>query len=60
MLVHLDTDFLIHALGRSGTERQRLLRISDTPAEIQMSAIAWYEFVRARVRPSNSQWQIVS
>ena len=46
MLVHLDTDFLVHALSVNGPERRRLTEITDSEAEIQMSAVAWYEFAR--------------
>jgi predicted nucleic acid-binding protein len=49
--VHLDTDFLIHALGRSGKERRRLLELADSDAVIQVSAIAWYEFTRGPRTP---------
>lgn len=45
-LVHLDTDFLIWALCRAGPERRQLLALADSDAEIQMSAVAWYEFAR--------------
>src|SRR5207302_4809315 len=44
--VHLDTDFLIFALGSAGPERRRLLKLADSPALLQMSAVAWYEFAR--------------
>ena len=43
---HLDTDFLLKALLSRGPERILLRRISDSNAEIEMSAIAWYEFCR--------------
>ena len=51
MLVHLDTDFLIAALARSGPERERLLQLAASDAEIQMSAVAWYEFTRGPRTP---------
>ena len=40
MRYHVDTDFLIMALGRAGKERRRLLAIADSDAHLQMSAIA--------------------
>lgn len=43
---HLDTDFLLKALSSGGPERDLLRAISDSPAEIEMSALAWYEFCR--------------
>lgn len=43
---HLDTDFLLKALLSSGPERKLLRSISDSPADIEMSALAWYEFSR--------------
>ena len=46
MRVHLDTDFLVFALSQVGPERQRLVELSDSDAEIQVSAVAWYEFCR--------------
>jgi predicted nucleic acid-binding protein len=49
--VHLDTDFLIHALARAGKERRRLLELADSDAVIQISAIAWYEFTRGPRTP---------
>lgn len=51
MRVHLDTDFLVYALGASGKERRRLLRLVDSDAAIQMSAVAWYEFARGPRTP---------
>ena len=48
---HLDTDFLVHALSRAGAERRRLLEVADSEAEIQMSAVAWYEFCRGPRSP---------
>jgi predicted nucleic acid-binding protein len=49
--VHLDTDFLIHALSHPGAERARLQALADSEAEIQMSALAWYEFARGPRTP---------
>lgn len=46
MRVHLDTDFLVFALSYTGPERQRLLELADSDTEIQISAVAWYEFSR--------------
>jgi len=46
MRVHLDTDFLIWALSSAGPERQRLAELAASDAQIQMSAVAWYEFSR--------------
>ncbi len=43
MAVHLDTDFLVHALSHAGPERRRLLRVAGSEPELQMSAVAWYE-----------------
>jgi len=48
---HLDTDFLIYALSEPGRERQRLLSIAGSEAEIEMSAVAWYEFSRGPRTP---------
>ncbi len=48
---HLDTDFLVKALFARGPERTLLRKISDSDAEIEMSAIAWYEFCRGPRRP---------
>jgi predicted nucleic acid-binding protein len=49
--VHLDTDFLIHALSQPGPERERLQRLAESPDAIQMSAVAWYEFSRGPRTP---------
>jgi predicted nucleic acid-binding protein len=46
MVYHLDTDFLVYALSVVGPERRRLRALADSDAEIQMSAVAWYEFAR--------------
>jgi len=51
MRVHLDTDFLIYALSVAGLERQRLLSLAESGAEIQMSAVAWYELARGPRTP---------
>jgi predicted nucleic acid-binding protein len=51
MRYHLDTDFLVYALSSTGPERRRLLELADSEAEIQMSAVAWYEFARGPRTP---------
>ena len=51
MRVHLDTDFLIYALAESGRERERLISLAASDAEVQMSAVAWYEFCRGPRTP---------
>ena len=51
MRVHLDTDFLVYALGRAGAERRRLLRLAESDAVVEMSAVAWYEFARGPRTP---------
>jgi len=51
MRAHLDTDFLIWALSSAGPERQRLSELAASDAQIQMSAVAWYEFSRGPRTP---------
>ena len=51
MLFHLDTDFLVYALSTAGPERRRLRALADSEAELQMSAVAWYEFSRGPRTP---------
>jgi len=51
MRYHLDTDFLVYALSTGGPERRRLRTLADSDAEIQMSAVAWYEFSRGPRTP---------
>jgi predicted nucleic acid-binding protein len=51
MLYHLDTDFLVYALSTAGPERRRLRALAESDAEIQMSAVAWYEFARGPRTP---------
>lgn len=51
MRFHLDTDFLVYALSVAGPERRRLAALSDSAAELQMSAVAWYEFARGPRTP---------
>ena len=46
MLVHLDTDFLVYALSVRGPERKRLDELARSEADIEISAVAWYEFSR--------------
>ena len=51
MRVHLDTDFLVFAVSRQGPERQRLVELAESEAEIQISSVAWYEFSRGPRTP---------
>lgn len=51
MRVHLDTDFLVFALSEAGIERKRLTELAESDAEIQISAVAWYEFCRGPRTP---------
>ena len=51
MRVHLDTDFLVRAVMAAGSERDRLLALAESDAEIGMSAIAWFEFARGPRSP---------
>ena len=51
MRYHLDTDFLVYALSAAGPERRRLRALADSDTEIQMSAVAWYEFSRGPRTP---------
>ncbi len=48
---HLDTDFLVKALVARGPEWARLRAISASDAEVEMSALAWYEFCRGERTP---------
>ena len=43
---HLDTDFMLKAIGIKGPEQTLLRRLSNSAAAIEISAIAWYEFCR--------------
>lgn len=54
MRIHLDTDFLVFALSASGPARRRLLELSESDAELQMSAVAWYEFCRGPRTPEQT------
>lgn len=51
MRYHLDTDSLVYALSSAGPERRHLRAPADSDAEIQMSAVAWYEFSRGPRSP---------
>ena len=51
MKVHLDTDALVYALSVAGPERRRLVELAESDAELQMSAVAWYEFARGPRTP---------
>ena len=51
MRYHLDTDFMVYALSIPGPERRRLRSLADSDAEVQMSAVAWYEFSRGPRTP---------
>ena len=51
MRYHLDTDFLVYALSVSGPERRRLRALAESDTELQMSAVAWYEFSRGPRTP---------
>jgi predicted nucleic acid-binding protein len=51
MTVHLDTDFLVYALGMAGPERQRLMELAESDRDIGLSAVAWYEFARGTRTP---------
>jgi predicted nucleic acid-binding protein len=51
MRYHLDTDFLVYALSSTGPERRRLRSLGDSDDEIQISAVAWYEFSRGPRTP---------
>jgi predicted nucleic acid-binding protein len=46
VLVHLDTDFLVYALSSAGPERRKLEALVSSDAQIEISAVAWYEFSR--------------
>lgn len=51
MRFHLDTDFLVYALSEAGVERRRLSDLAASDAEIQVSAVTWYEFSRGPRTP---------
>ena len=44
--MHLDTDFLVYALSVRGPERKKLDELARSGTEIEISAVAWYEFSR--------------
>lgn len=49
---HLDTDFLVLATAhRRGPEHERLMELLRSRAFVEISAIAWYEFVRGPRSP---------
>lgn len=48
---HLDTDYLIHALMRRGHEHARLRELFESEHQVELSAMAWYEFVRGPRTP---------
>ena len=50
-MIHLDTDFLVYALAASGPERRRLVEIAESPEDMGMSSVAWYEFARGPRTP---------
>jgi predicted nucleic acid-binding protein len=51
MRYHFDSDFLIFALSVAGPERTRMTQLAESDAELQMSAVAWYEFSRGPRTP---------
>jgi predicted nucleic acid-binding protein len=51
MRTHLDTDFLVHAVSSAGPERRALLALADSEDEVEISAVAWYEFARGPRTP---------
>lgn len=51
LIFHLDTDFLIYALSVAGPERDRLFTLAEGPAEVQISAVVWYELSRGPRTP---------
>jgi predicted nucleic acid-binding protein len=51
MRYHFDSDFLIFALSVAGPERRRMTQLAESDAELQMSAVAWYEFSRGPRTP---------
>ena len=53
-LFHLDTDFLVVAISRSGPERRRLQALVASDAAIEASAIVWYEFCRGPRSPEQT------
>lgn len=51
MRAHLDTDFLVHAVSSAGKERRALLELADSEDDVEISAVAWYEFARGPRTP---------
>lgn len=51
MRLHLDTDFLVYALSVRGPERERLSELAESDGEVQISAVAWYEYCRGPRSP---------
>jgi predicted nucleic acid-binding protein len=51
MRYHLDTDFLVYALSTAGPERRRLRALADSDSQVQLSAVAWFEFSRGPRTP---------
>jgi predicted nucleic acid-binding protein len=51
MRAHLDTDFLVYALSTRGPERERLVELAESDGEVQISAVAWYEYCRGPRTP---------
>ena len=51
MVLHVDTDFLIHALATAGPERRRLLEVAESSQALGISSVAWYEFSRGSRTP---------
>ncbi len=45
-LFHLDADYLVWATCRQSPERDRVLGLLESDAELQISSAAWYEFCR--------------
>jgi predicted nucleic acid-binding protein len=44
--VHLDNDFLVYATAVRGPERKKLFAMLEAGDDIEISAIAWYEYCR--------------
>jgi predicted nucleic acid-binding protein len=51
LLVHVDTGFLVYALSVRGPERKKLDELVMSETEIEISAVAWYEFSRGPRTP---------
>lgn len=48
---HFDNDFLVRAFTLPGPERSTLVKLTRDGAHFEMSAIAWYEFMRGPRSP---------